>query len=221
MNSICGVQWIALNDLKQKSFINTGHVAEQFIAQHLAFMGKNNVSPVLTYWLRKGRAGNAEIDFITQLGQAIVPVEVKAGKSGSLKSLQQFVHQKKSRFGVRFDLNIPSYQHVSHALRQTKKSVQVDFDLLSLPLYMVEELPRIFYRSFPRSSVGMQPGMLQRSVFFMTSNRFRSQPPALYIGDVGRILLDFHSFYQFPNTKRTLPAFGLSDISAVYSNSNR
>ena len=145
MNSICGIQWIALNDLKQKSFINKGHVAEQFIAQHLAFMGKNNVSPVLTYWLREGRIGNAEIDFIIQLGQTIVPVEVKAGKSGSLKSLQQFVHQKKVRVGIRFDLNIPSYQHVSHALRQTKESVQVDFDLLSLPLYMVEELPRIFH----------------------------------------------------------------------------
>jgi Holliday junction resolvase-like predicted endonuclease len=126
------------------SFINKGHVAEQFIAQHLAFIGKNNVSPFLTYWLREGRAGNAEIDFITQLGQAIVPVEVKAGKSGSLKSLQQFVNQKKARVGVRFDLNIPSYQHVSHALSQGGESVQVEFDLLSLPLYMIEELPRIF-----------------------------------------------------------------------------
>jgi Holliday junction resolvase-like predicted endonuclease len=94
--------------------------------------------------LREGRAGNAEIDFITQLGQAIVPVEVKAGKSGSLKSLQQFINQKKARVGVRFDLNVPSYQHVSHALSQGGESVQVEFDLLSLPLYMIEELPRIF-----------------------------------------------------------------------------
>ncbi|MBC8417169.1 MAG: AAA family ATPase [Proteobacteria bacterium] len=144
MNTICGVQWISLNELKRKSFVNKGHVAEQFIAQHLAYIGKNNVSPVLTYWLREGRAGNAEIDFITQLGQAIVPVEVKAGKSGSLKSLQQFVKQKKVRVGVRFDLNVPSYQHVSNALSQGGEPVQVEFDLLSLPLYMIEELPRIF-----------------------------------------------------------------------------
>ena len=144
MNSICGVQWIALNELKQKSFVNKGRMAEQFIAQQLAYVGKNNVSPVLTYCLREGRAGNAEIDFITQLGQAIVPVEVKAGKSGTLKSLQQFVNQKKVRAGVRFDLNVPSYQHVLHALRQARETVQVEFDLLSLQLYMIEELPRIF-----------------------------------------------------------------------------
>ena len=144
MNTICGVQWISLNELKRTSFINKGHVAEQFIAQHLAFIGKNNVSPFLTYWLREGRAGNAEVDFITQSGQTIVPVEVKAGKSGSLKSLQQFIHQKRVRVGVRFDLNVPSYQHVPHALSQGGESVPVEFDLLSLPLYMIEELPRIF-----------------------------------------------------------------------------
>jgi uncharacterized protein len=154
MNSICGVQWISLNELKRTSFINKGQLAEQFIAQHLAFIGKNNVSPVLTYWLREGRAGNAEIDFVAQLGQSIVPVEVKAGKSGSLRSLQQFVNQKQVRMGVRFDLNLPSYQHVSHALSHGGESVQVKFDLLSLPLYMIEELPRIFRNTQKVNALG-------------------------------------------------------------------
>ncbi len=144
MNTICGVQWISLNDLTRREFINKSHVAEQFIAQHLAYIGKNNISPSLTYWLREGKTGNAEIDFVTQLGPTIVPVEVKAGKSGSLKSLQQFIYQKKIRMGVRFDLNKPSYQHVVHALSQGGSSIQVEFDLISLPLYMIEQLPRIF-----------------------------------------------------------------------------
>lgn len=66
MNTICGGQWISLNELKRKSFVNKSHVAEQFIAQHLAYIGKNNVSPYLTYWLREGRVGNAEIDFLSR-----------------------------------------------------------------------------------------------------------------------------------------------------------
>ena len=144
MNSICGIRRISLKDLKQKSFVNKGRVAEQFIAQHLAFSGKSNLSPSLTYWLRQGRSANAEVDFVTQLGQSIVPVEVKAGKSGSLKSLQQFVSEKNTRFAVRFDLNIPSFQHVSHTLIREGTPVQVQFDLVSLPLYMVEELLRVF-----------------------------------------------------------------------------
>lgn len=148
MNSICGIRWIPLDDLKKKEFINKGRVAEQFIAQHLAFLGKSNISPVLMYWLREGRSKNAEVDFVAQLGQEIVPIEVKSGKSGSLKSLQQFVLQKKVRRGVRFDLNTPSIHHVAHSLSQPQGTITANFDLLSLPLYMVEELPRIFeYRA--------------------------------------------------------------------------
>lgn len=144
MNSACGIRWIALKDLKRKEFINKGKIAEQFIAQHLAFLGRSNMSPLLTYWLREGRSKNAEVDFVTQLGQTVVPIEVKAGKSGSLKSLQQFICQKGTASAVRFDLNTPSYQHVEHSLSQLGETVNVDFDLLSLPLYMVEEAPRIF-----------------------------------------------------------------------------
>ncbi len=119
-------------------------MAEQFIAQHLAFFGKNNVTPSLTYWLRKKRSANAKIDFVTLLDESIVPVEVKAGKSGSLKSLLQFVNQKEIKTAVRFDLNPPTLQHVSHAIRQADKSLPIAFALLSLPLYMIEELFRIF-----------------------------------------------------------------------------
>ena len=144
MNSVCGIRTIPLLELEKREFINKGRMAEQFIAQHLAFLGKSNVSPSLMYWLREKRSKNAEVDFVAQLEQEIVPIEVKSGKSGTLKSLHQFVSQKKSRWGVRFDLNTPSLHHVAHSLSQPDGTVTVDFDLLSLPLYMVEALPRIF-----------------------------------------------------------------------------
>jgi len=150
MNAMCGVQWISLNELKTKEFINKGKTAEQFIAQHIAYLGKSNTRPGLTYWLREGRSSNAEVDFVLQIGQSIVPVEVKAGKSGSLKSIQQFVFQKKTPIAVRFDLNTPTIQHVDHSLKQASGTVKVSFDLISLPLYMIEELPRIFMESANR-----------------------------------------------------------------------
>jgi hypothetical protein len=62
----------------------------------------------------------------------LVPVEVKAGKSGTLKSLHQFIaHEKVSR-AVRFDLNIPSTQNLIIE--------GVSCELLSLPLYMAGRL---------------------------------------------------------------------------------
>jgi predicted AAA+ superfamily ATPase len=144
MNSMCGIHWISPSELKTKDFINKGRVAEQFIAQHIAFLGKSNQSPSMTYWLREGKSANAEVDFILQLGRFIVPIEVKAGKSGSLKSLLQFVHQKEISMAIRFDLNLPSLQKVKHSIRQASDTVEVSFDLLSLPLYMVEETERLF-----------------------------------------------------------------------------
>jgi predicted AAA+ superfamily ATPase len=144
MNTMCGVQWISPDELNTDDFINKGKVSEQFIAQHLPYLGKNNARPVLTYWLREGRSSNAEVDFVLQVGQFIVPIEVKAGKSGTLKSILQFVFQKKTPVAVRFDLNPPSIQHVAHSLKQSSETAKVSFDLISLPLYMIEELPRIF-----------------------------------------------------------------------------
>ena len=145
MNSMCGIQWISPDDLRTRDFINKGRAAEQFIAQHMAFLGKTNKNPSLTYWLREGKSSNAEIDFVLQLGQSIVPVEVKAGKSGSLKSLLQFAYQKQLSTAIRFDLNLPTIQQVRHFIRQATNTVEVHFDLLSLPLYMIEEVEKIFF----------------------------------------------------------------------------
>ncbi len=74
--------------------------------------------PDLFYWFREGRTGNAEVDFVTSTGKTIVPIEVKAGKSGSIKSLQQFAIDKKSTLTCRFDLNPPNVQALSCRTRQ-------------------------------------------------------------------------------------------------------
>jgi hypothetical protein len=45
-------------------------------------------------WLREGRANNAEVDFVLSFDGQIVPIEIKSGATGSLKSLHQFVGEK-------------------------------------------------------------------------------------------------------------------------------
>ena len=73
----------------------------------------------------------------------MTPIEVKAGKSGTLKSLQQFVLSKNAALCVPFDLNPPNIGQITHTARMDRSSVPVTYTLLSLPLYLVEELPRI------------------------------------------------------------------------------
>jgi uncharacterized protein len=83
------------------------------------------------------------VDYVISRGNLIVPIEVKSGKSGALKSLQQFVFRKRVGLAVRFDLNPPSVQNVKNVIRTKEGNREVEYTLMSLPLYMAEELPRI------------------------------------------------------------------------------
>lgn len=140
-NHLCGIAWRGISDVDDARLINEGGMAEQFAAQELAWLGDGK--PALTYWQREGRQGNAEIDFALALGSRIYPVEVKAGKSGSLKSLDQFVLHKRVAGALRFDMNPPSRQQVTHEARTRSGTETVSYELLSLPLYAIGELPRL------------------------------------------------------------------------------
>jgi uncharacterized protein len=143
MNFICGVRNISSEQLTHRKFINEGKIAEQFIAQHLIAIEKSNISPELFYWLREAKSANAEVDFVMQSGQEILPIEVKSGQSGTLKSLHQFAYRKNATRAVRFDLNKPTTQTVQTIVRTKDKSVEAKFDLLSLPLYLIEQVNRL------------------------------------------------------------------------------
>lgn len=60
-----------------------GKLAEQFVAQELIA----NHASELFYWAREARSSNAEVDYLAVRGGKIVPVEVKSGAGGSLRSL--------------------------------------------------------------------------------------------------------------------------------------
>lgn len=143
MNFMCGIRNISFDQLIRKNFINTGKIAEQFIAQHLLTIENSNASVDLFYWLREGKKTNAEVDFVIQSNQKILPIEVKAGQSGTLKSLQQFVLAKKTKRAIRLDLNKPSLLSVMHNVVTKNGTKKVEMDLLSIPLYMIEQIHRL------------------------------------------------------------------------------
>ena len=120
-------------------FTNEGKLAEQFVAQQLFFSGNPRQKPELHYWLREGGAGNAEIDFQLAVNGRVVPIEVKSGKSGSLKSMLQYCSDKKRDLSCRFDLNLPSVQDVSSKIGDREAA----FELVSLPLYLCGQSRRL------------------------------------------------------------------------------
>ncbi len=143
MNTASGMKSLSRDEFLSVRFVNEGKMAEQFIAQHLRFEKEMYIRPQLHYWLREKRKSNAEVDFLIQSGRFPIPVEVKAGKSGSLKSLHLFCKMYNLRNAVRFDLNKPSELMCNHKISTGDKTAEVAYKLINLPLYMVEEVRRI------------------------------------------------------------------------------
>lgn len=137
---LSGLDWIAMQALDGQALVNEGKLAEQFVGQHLFDPLEG---PKLTYWLREAKSANAEVDYVISRGNQVMPIEVKAGTSGTLKSLQQFVRNKKPDVCIRFDLNPPDTARIEHAARTAHGSVPVSYQLVSLPLYLAGQLPRL------------------------------------------------------------------------------
>ena len=130
MNYANGLTWSQLSGMNDVSLVNEGKMAEQFVGQHLFFRQGDFEEPRLNYWLREGAKGNAEVDYIVEDGASVLPIEVKAGASGSLKALRQMLLDKNLERAIRFDASPFSRQTVSLGGSMT-------YELTTLPLYAI------------------------------------------------------------------------------------
>jgi len=107
---------------------NAGPVVEAFIGQELLACGRPWIAPEFYYWHREARASNAEVDYLLPIGNVVVPVEVKSGATGRLRSLRAFLDEKRGAapYGIRFcgqpgsvhnDLHSYPIYAVPHVLR--------------------------------------------------------------------------------------------------------
>ena len=128
------------SEANELNYINNGALAEQLIAQQLIVQHQDFMEPELYYWAREKKASSAEVDFvITDNKRQIIPVEVKAGSTGSLRSLQIMVIEKSLHHAVRFNSMPPS---IFQEKRNTVKGKSC-FTLYSLPHYLSGQLLRI------------------------------------------------------------------------------
>ena len=117
-----------------------GSIAEQMAAQQLHLLtGCFHREGQLFHWRREGgRTG--EIDYLLELQGTILPVEVKSGAAGSMKSLHQFMHDKRLPLALRLDRNPPSLQAMTVS---TTQGQPVRYTLLNLPHYLTAFLDGI------------------------------------------------------------------------------
>ena len=93
------------------NLVNKGAVAEIFAVLEI-LKYSDPVEPLqLYYWHHEQRNSSAEIDYVIQQQNDILPVEVKAGIIGKMKSLFLFLEEKRSVKGIRISLeNFSSYK---------------------------------------------------------------------------------------------------------------
>ena len=77
------------------------------------------------YWTRNSKNSLAEIDYLTVHNGHVLPIEVKAGTQGGMKSLWMFMRDKHLKEAVRCSLeNFGSFEYVdtedNNAIRQVR-----------------------------------------------------------------------------------------------------
>ncbi len=134
---------IKLVDLQNLVTDFEGALAEQFVFQELIASNEVYSEQKLNYWIREAKNSNTEIDCLYQIENEIFPIEIKAGKRGTLKSLHVFLAEKNKKNGIRLNLDLPSFGENLDANVNLTDIKSIKYNLLSLPLYFAGNLKRI------------------------------------------------------------------------------
>lgn len=141
-HAILGINLQDILNAQDIILINSGAMSEQAVGQLLRTIFPFYVEPVLYYWSREEKNANAEIDYVIQQSTNIIPIEVKSGATGSLKSLHFFMGLKKYSLALRVNGDFPSKIQVNVKNNDGK---QIQYTLLSIPFYLVEQIPRLLH----------------------------------------------------------------------------
>ena len=75
------------------------------IIQHLVYQELISIHEEISYkphfWVREEKDSNSEVDLVYRYEKYIIPIEIKSGKQGKLRSLHQFVERTNHPYAVR------------------------------------------------------------------------------------------------------------------------
>ena len=130
INFVSGIQkeFFGTKDLTD---VYRGRIAEHITGQELAALNYT-LSKTSHFWTREKNA-DAEVDFVYQFNNLVIPIEVKSGKEGKLRSLNEFMERTNHPYAVRV------YSE-KLSLTQSKTRTGKKFHLLNLPFYLIHKI---------------------------------------------------------------------------------
>lgn len=119
---------------KSKNILDVykGRIAEHIVAQELDTIYPSFIKNI-HFWVRDKKQSSAEIDFVIPHSNKIIPVEVKSGKSGKLRSLHLFMDKCEHKFAVRI-------YNGNFSIIKAKTISGKSYFLMSMPFYLVHQL---------------------------------------------------------------------------------
>ncbi|MBQ9256439.1 MAG: ATP-binding protein [Acidaminococcaceae bacterium] len=115
--------------------VNKGPMAEMVAGLELLHYRTPNIRHDMYYWLRQAKNSQAEVDYISSYRQAVLPIEVKAGTQGGMKSLWLFMREKHLTDAVRCSLeNFGTFDYTDKEDSNAIRHVQI------CPLYAISQM---------------------------------------------------------------------------------
>ncbi|HMF72349.1 MAG TPA: DUF4143 domain-containing protein, partial [Flavitalea sp.] len=111
-----------------------GTMIEHLVGQELLASQYNALSS-LNFWVRQKNTSSAEVDFVWPFEGKLIPIEVKSGTEGKLKSLHLYMDLVSHQMALRFYAG-------ELAITQATTPGGKKYHLLNLPYYLVSQTDR-------------------------------------------------------------------------------
>ena len=133
MNYFAGIQReiLSTDDLSK---VYQGSMIEHLVGQELLAFQHESLS-ALHFWVREKKTSVAELDYLFPFEDKFIPIEVKSGSDGKLRSLHLFMDATPHNLAVRFYAGEVS---ITKATTPGGK----EFKLLNLPYYTVSQIEK-------------------------------------------------------------------------------
>ena len=118
-----------------EDLVNKGGLTEMMLGWELVKYNNPRSQHELYYWENTAEGTRSEVDYIIACDLRVLPVECKAGVSGKMKSLYEFMRQKHLTDAVRCSLeNFSAIEHCDKKDNGAMRRVQI------LPLFAVSNM---------------------------------------------------------------------------------
>lgn len=132
INHALGIQ-VDLLAMKDLSTAYKGALIPHLMTQELISLNKESYKKP-NFWVREKTQSSAEVDLLYAHHDKIIPIEIKSGKAGKLKSLHQFIEMANHSFAIRIYAG-------EFSVEQHKTPNGMPYLLMNLPYYLGSKIP--------------------------------------------------------------------------------